>query len=544
MPEKELELLEKNLQGEALHIELGKRYHRQRQYNLALGELKKAMAINPHNALTHFEMGNVLVKIKDDFQAEREYKKSLTLNPDFFDASLELGKIYRRQGRVNLALDEFKKVLKSAPSNWDAHYELGRIYKEWGDYTHATEEMKKAAKIKPDNEQIHFELGKIYRDMGLSDPAILEFKKVLSIGNNDNDPFIKNKVLNEIEITEKRLVLQSKVRAILAMVINRCNVRCIMCKIWKSSWQASAKTLKELVQLFPYIEDMVWEGGEVFLMKEFSQILEETGQYPHMKQVIFTNGLLLNEKIIEKLIHIRGNVDIVFSIDAVTKDTYEYIRQGGKFERLIKNLTLFNEIKKRQHCNINIYFNAVIMRSNYHQIERFIDFAKEYGFNAMTLTPIRGDYGAENIFENHDIEALEYIKKVMPRITSKAYEYGIRLHNWIPGTQGEGCHPQIQSEAYTNLSANTTTSLNNDYKKIICYAPWQRLVIDSEGQVRPFVFCLNKWIGNTGRSSLQDIWNCEAMQEYRKRLINHDYRDLCQPECISGQVAEKIRDVV
>jgi len=70
------------------------------------------------------------------------------------------------------------------------------------------------------------------------------------------------------------------------------------------------------------------------------------------------------------------------------------------------------------------------------------------------------------------------------------------------------------------------------------------MVIDSEGQVRPFVFCLNKWIGNTGRSSLQDIWNGEAMQEYRKRLINHDYRDLCQPECISGQVAEKIRDVV
>jgi len=83
----------------------------------------------------------------------------------------------------------------------------------------------------------------------------------------------------------------------------------------------------------------------------------------------------------------------------------------------------------------------------------------------MTLTPIRGDYGAENIFENHDIEALEYIKKVMPSITGKAYKYGIRLHNWIPGTQEEGCHPQIQSEAYANLSANVTTSPNEDYKK-------------------------------------------------------------------------------
>jgi len=70
------------------------------------------------------------------------------------------------------------------------------------------------------------------------------------------------------------------------------------------------------------------------------------------------------------------------------------------------------------------------------------------------------------------------------------------------------------------------------------------LVLDSEGQVRPFVFCLDKWIGNVDEDSIDDIWNNESMQEHRRRILDRDYVNLCQPECISGQVADKIRDIV
>jgi MoaA/NifB/PqqE/SkfB family radical SAM enzyme/Tfp pilus assembly protein PilF len=532
MKREEIELLAKNFKGHLLHVELGKFYHRQGRYNLAMEELRRALELNPDDGLAHFEMGNVYVKVKDDFQAEGAYRKALELNPQLSDASLELGKIYRRQGRIDLATAEFRKVLAVCPKNWDALYELGRIYKEGGDYESAARVLSQASELKPDSPQIHFELGKIYRDIEAPELAIKEFEKVLSIGDNSKDTFLINKVLNEIEITQKKLILESKVRAILAMVINRCNVRCIMCNIWRSPWQAPQKTMDEIVSLFPYIEDMVWEGGEVFLMKGFEDIIAEASRYPHLKQVIFTNGLLLNEKIVSKLMDIRGNVDIVFSIDAVTKEVYEHIREGGDFDRLIKNLIFFNQLKERRHCNINIYFNAVIMRSNYRQLERFVDFAKQYGFNAMTLTPIRGDFGRENIFDPGDSQALDYIRKVMPKIIQKAHEYGIRLHNWIPGAEAASCRSEEKGEACAKKA----------YERLICHAPWQRMVIDSEGQVRPFVFCLKGWIGNIGQSSLQELWNSEPMQGYRRRILNRDYK-LCQPECISGQVAEKIRDI-
>ncbi len=538
---KDFGLVKNNLHGEVIHIDIGKFYHRQAKYNQAIEELKRAIEMNPNNEMAHFELANVYLKIKNDPLAEKEYKKALELKPHFSGASLELGRFYHhRQRRIDLAIIEFERILTESPENWEANYELGKIYKQKGRHKLAVEKLERASNVNPNYEQIHFDLGKVYRDLTMPDLAIKEFEKILAIGNNNNDIFIKNKVLNEVEITQKKLILESKVRAMVAMIINKCNLKCRICEIWKKPWQASPKTMDEIVKLFPYIEDMVWEGGEVLLMKGFEEVLHEATRYPHLKQVIFTNGLLFTEKIIEKLF--RGRVDIVFSIDGVTKDTYEYIRRGGNFERLTKNLNMIKEAKKKHGSTIETYFNSVVMKSNYFEIERFIDFAKQYNFNAVTLTPIRGNFGEENIFDNNDIEALEYIKKIIPKITKKAYEYGIILNNWLPGIQDQVC--EIQNAPCGNSNGNRITSESKTNNGIICYAPWQRLVLDSEGQVRPFVFCLNKWIGNADRNSLEEIWNGEAMQEYRKKIIEHDYQDICQPECISGQVGEKIRDII
>jgi MoaA/NifB/PqqE/SkfB family radical SAM enzyme/Tfp pilus assembly protein PilF len=535
----EFKLIEKNFQGEWLYIERGKLYHNKGEYILAIEELKKAIEINPNNELAHFEIGNVYVKTKKDSLAETEYNKALELNPHLFSAALELGRFYHyRQRRLDLALENLKRVVIEDRNNWEAYFEMGKIYKQKRQYCPAMESFKKASSTARDNFQVNFELGKLYRDLGISYLAIEEFRKALSAGQSRSDIFLKNKALNEIEITEKRLILESKVRAIVAMITNKCNLRCIMCNIWKSSWQASSKTMSEILKLFPYIEDMVWEGGEVLIMEGFDDVLAEASRYSHLKQVIFTNGLLFNEKIVDKLI--CGRVDIVFSIDGATKETYEYIRKGGKFERLLKNLDMIKLAKEKSGGLIETHFNSIIMKSNYHEIEKLIDFAKEYNFNAVTLTPIRGDFGEENIFEKNNIVALEYIEKTIPKVVKKAYGYGMILNNWLPGMQEE-CSLLKKEDSF---SENLKSTENLSYKSTICNAPWQRLVIDSEGQVRPFVFCLNKWAGNTDRDSLEEIWNNDTIQEYRRRIINHDYQGLCQPECISGQVAEKIRDII
>ena len=63
---------------------------------------------------------------------------------------------------------------------------------------------------------------------------------------------------------------------------------------------------------------------------------------------INTNASMLNEKLIHKLLS-SSIQTIVFSIDAKDKKSYEQIRVNGNFEKTIRNLELFNNIRDKYY---------------------------------------------------------------------------------------------------------------------------------------------------------------------------------------------------
>ena len=102
-------------------------------------------------------------------------------------------------------------------------------------------------------------LGKIEK------PSVEEFKKAYE-NISDSDQFLRNKILNEIEISQKKTMLQSKVSGFGVNLSNRCDLKCKMCQIWKKPWDLPQKTIQEIIDCFPYIEVVFWQGGEVFLL--------------------------------------------------------------------------------------------------------------------------------------------------------------------------------------------------------------------------------------------------------------------------------------
>ncbi|MFA7675302.1 MAG: radical SAM protein, partial [Endomicrobiia bacterium] len=375
---------------------------------------------------------------------------------------------------------------------------------------------------------------------------------------------LHNKALNEYEISMRKEVLESKPRAMIGMIMNKCNISCRICEIWKEGkWQEPDRILKEIVDLLPYMEDICWQGGEVFLMDGFNDMLSEGVKCKNLNQVIFTNGLLLNEKNLE--IIAKGNVELVLSIDGSKKESYEYIRRGASFEKLCKVLELIKEVRKSTGAKINTYYNPVICRTNYKEIEEMVEFAKKYEFTAITLNPIRG-YPEENIFEPIDKKAFEYMRQIIPKAETKSKEYGIRFNNWMPIDceckeinfkysiiDGKD-NKQDSSEQADVINKVESKTINDEIKsdninkieqekknnnRMICYAPWQRLLLDNMGQVRPYAMC-SKWVGSTKNFSLKELWNNKNMQMYRKKIANNDFNDLCQPECISGQIRHKL----
>lgn len=516
-----------------------------------------------NNEYSIFEIAKIKQMQGNDNESEKLYKQVLQINPNSVESQLELARIYARQRRIDLAKEFYNKYLEKVKDNADVYKEMAMLYESIGDNIQSVKSIEIASSISPDNIQTSFELGIAYREAGRDEDSAKVFKKLLEREDVKNDKFLNNKALNEYEISTRKEILESKPRAMIGMIMNKCNISCRICDIWsRPKWQEPDRILKEIVELLPYMEDICWQGGEVFYMKEFNSMLAEGVKCKNLNQVIFTNGLLLDEKNLE--IIAKGNVELVLSIDGATKETYEYIRRGANFETLCKKLELIKEVRKSTGAKINTYLNPVICRRNYKEIEQMVEFAHKYEFTSITLNPIRG-IPEENIFEPIDEQAFEFMRKVVPIAEQKSKEYGIRFNNWMPIDCSCGNiefkHSEIQDkdveEELKNNRVIEQKQENNQIESIqeeqkddkkeeviknnrmICYAPWQRILLDNDGQVRPYAIC-TKWLGSTSKNSLKELWNSPQMQLYRRKLANNDFMDLCQPECISGQIRNKL----
>jgi MoaA/NifB/PqqE/SkfB family radical SAM enzyme len=411
-----------------------------------------------------------------------------------------------------------------------------------------------------------FKLGQNYEGRGCFDEAIREYQKSLEaqfsqetairllqlcrvIGRSGvieqwasdslrfipaQDVFFRNILLNELEMAQKKTVLSSKIRSFTITLTNKCNLACRACEARNYKWQMPQDTINEIIEFFPYLEYIMWQGGEVFLMDYFGDVLEKARAYPNIKNLIVTNAMLLTQETIEKLIRLPELV-LAISVDGTTRDTYEGIRIGASFDKLLGNLKLLNLLRKQHNSNTRLHLNVTVMKSNHRQLLEFIEFAREHDFYSVLFRPVQGNFDSpENIFIHQDKEALDFINRVMGEVIQRAKEYQIILDNRIPYSG--------RNSSRNTGEADKKEDKINDNARLLCYAPWQRLYISWDGNVYPDCMCVwppDDGIGNVKRSSLAEIWNNEGMQTYRKKIIRHDFQDICSRDCVCGNIPQR-----
>lgn len=408
--------------------------------------------------------------------------------------------------------------------------ETGRDCIEQKDYNSAEVIFRQALQMNHDNLEAQkklFSLVQNYNFSGKYEVAKKIAPLLLRLIPEDNI-FVRNKLLNELEIAEGKSVLCSKPRRLTVTLSNRCNLFCIMCLTRYVRWEIPGRVLEEIYALFPYLEKVMWQGGEVFALDFFEDILLRGFQSPNLRHSIVTNAQLISEKMATELV--QNNVELTVSVDGVTPEVYEYIRRGASFERLLQNLNLISRLRQKYRANMVMNLNVAIMKSNYQQLEGFVDFAKRYGFDFICIMPIHIHLKTEeDIFTNRDNEALAFISEASQKIEEKAKRYGIRLENRLP---------RLDEERQSKSINNNLNEIGNN--KLLCHIPWQQLLVDYDGTVRPDCLCkIEHSAGSlSGNITLSEIWNNEVMLDYRKRIAGHTCHDFCNPICFSGKITE------
>lgn len=377
------------------------------------------------------------------------------------------------------------------------------------------------------------------------------FKKIYKFIPN-NDIKFKDIILNEYEVAMLKTKLKSYPRLIQVVITTSCNLNCIMCgkSNHDGKYVFSDEYFYDLVQIMPYLQRLVLRGGEVFFYRNFDKLIDEAYKNNVVIEIL-TNGLLLNENNIRKFI--KTNSVLTFSIDSPIKETYEFIRRGANFDKLISNILLLNKIKEEMNSNIKFNINMVVMRKNYREIFNMIDFAKKYNFQGLNLNPITGK-NDENcfIYNKNNLGIINELIEKRKEYELMAKNKGIILINKLPKDVTK--LPNFEDiEKYNEkiLKINATKndnmktsdniydnkSFKNNGIKNFCYTPWREIFLDDNHCYSPNCLCKKRheiYNLNTDNSILY-LWNSNLMKEYRKNIsIGKEYK-ICSKECLNNE---------
>ena len=273
--------------------------------------------------------------------------------------------------------------------------------------------------------------------------------------------------------------------------INQCNASCIMCpnsyikneKIELMSDSLFKKIIMEIgdqnefsfVHLYlqnePLMDAKIFE--KIKFIKKISNGTIATG--------IVTNGSLFTDEKIKQLIE-SGNDIIVFSIDAFKRVTFEKIRKGLNFDKIINSI---EKILSSKYSN-RVFVKYVIQKDNIAEVNDFENFWKKKGVEVLFSDLLNRTGDLENfddysttIEKKYKLEGEKIFSGLVKNCTDLLYKFNILVNGDV----------------------------------ILCCNDYNKKMI----------------LGNVNEKSISEIWNSETFQKIRKTVHEGNYKKI--PVC-------------
>jgi len=306
---------------------------------------------------------------------------------------------------------------------------------------------------------------------------------------------------------------------------NLCNLRCRMCYY---SAEKPRKRQEMDPDLFQRIARDVFGrtrflylscATEPLMNRDFPAFLDCTAEHRVPFTSFCTNGMLLTEPVVDSAIA-AGLSEIIFSVDGATPQTYEYIRRGAKWDKLLAALDLLHSKKARAGADRPVgRINFTCMKRNIAEMPALIGLAAEHGVGNVHVRHLLafGDGDGEMTAAEQMAYKTDF-NRIARETQSQADRLAVRL--FLPDPI-----PQAQPPpAAAPRPANTARREANPY----CLIPWFEFIINPVGDVRlcsafpPF--------GNLREQSFDEIYNGPRIKDLRRRLLRRS-PDACSWTC-------------
>ncbi len=237
----------------------------------------------------------------------------------------------------------------------------------------------------------------------------------------------------------------------------RCNLKCVMCHFSQSDrinfppfnvrlsedGNMPVEVFEKIAaDLFPRARRVALAcAAEALIHPRFKEIVSIAGRYGVPDLWFPTNLLALSESSARAIFD--ANVSTVAaSIDGVTKETYEKIRVGAKWEALLSRLDLLRRMKreeKRRRPRLRIIFTW--MKSNRKELADLPAFAAEQGAEELDVRYVSETFGVDVSRELLNREDPRELNAELAQTAKEAVRRGLWLSSY-PEFEGPGDFPR------------------------------------------------------------------------------------------------------
>lgn len=156
-----------------------KALERDKDFELALDLLVKAVEKDPRHNQAWNNLGRVYMRLNKNDLAERALKKQIEINPKDAYSYNNLGLVYLSRNQYPAAIDQFKKQLEINPLDSYAIPNLADAYDRSEGWREAAEAWQKALEIAPDQPRYSMRLANALIQLGRFDAARVHLRRAL-----------------------------------------------------------------------------------------------------------------------------------------------------------------------------------------------------------------------------------------------------------------------------------------------------------------------------------------------------------------------------
>ena len=161
------------------------------------------------------------------------------------------------------------------------------------------------------------------------------------------------------------------------------------------------------------IQVHIGSDGDPFASHVYRHFMEYTPKRNNIKYSILTNGLMFKE-FHHKVPHVMNNLqELGVSIDGASEETYEKLRLGGKWDKILEGLEYMAVLKKKHHFRFTLHM--VVQQENWHEMENMLELGHRYGVDKVYFNKIE-DWNTGIDFKSQNFIQLDEFKNTIKRV--------------------------------------------------------------------------------------------------------------------------------